>query len=65
MKLATFLNQSLLLLALFLVRGLGDADASDSDVQLMSTGETPRAFVRSKIDGHDVSLLCTNNGLLM
>ena len=45
----------LLLLALFLVRGIDDTDASESKTMSLSTGETPMAFVRNKIDSHDVS----------
>ena len=47
----------LLLLALFLVRGIDDTDASES-IQTLSTGETPTAFVQNKIDTHDVSVVC-------
>ena len=36
----------LLLLALFLVRGIDDTDASESKTMSLSTGETPMAFVR-------------------
>lgn len=60
MKIWTILlNQCLLLLAVFLVRGLDDVDADASNnpnvnVQLMSTGETPTTFVKKKIDSHDV-----------
>ena len=46
----------LLLLALFLVRGFDDTDESDSAIQTLSTGEVPTAFVRNKIDSHDVSV---------
>jgi len=45
----------LLLLALFLVRGIDDTDASETLVQTLSSGENPIAFVRNKIDSHDVS----------
>ncbi len=56
MKLSILFQQCLLLLlALFLVRGIDDTDASESVVQTLSTGETPTAFVRKKIDSHDVS----------
>jgi hypothetical protein len=49
-----FYTVLLLLATLLLARGVEDVDAS-SPVQTMSTGETPTAFVRNKIDSHDVS----------
>jgi hypothetical protein len=52
MLMYTFL---LLLASLFLAGGVDDVDASESPMQTMSTGETPTAFVRDKIDSHDVS----------
>ena len=56
MKLSILFQQCLLLLlALFLVNGIDDADASEERIQTLSSGETPMAFVRQKIDSHDVS----------
>jgi len=63
MKLAILFQQCLLLLlALFLVRGIDDTDASESAVQTLSTGETPRAFVQKKIDSHDVMVFARSYG---
>jgi hypothetical protein len=50
-----FYTVLLLLATLLLAQGIDDVDASKSPVQTMSTGETPTAFVRNKIDSHDVS----------
>jgi len=52
----------LLLLALFVVRGVDDTDASESSIHTMSTGELPQAFVRSKIDSHDVMVFARSYG---
>jgi len=63
MKLSILFQQCLLLLlALFLVRGIDDTDASESAVQTLSTGETPTAFVRKKIDSHDVMVFARSYG---
>ena len=53
----------LLLVTLFLVRGIDDTDASGEQIQKLSSGETPTAFVRQKIDSHDVSYLCCSGCL--
>lgn len=39
----------------FLAHGVDGVDASEKPAQTMSTGETPTAFVKNKIDSHDVS----------
>lgn len=52
----------LFLALLFLVRGIDDTDASESQVQTLSTGETPTAFVRQKIDSHDVMVFARSYG---
>lgn len=39
----------------FLAHGVDDVDANEKPAQRMSTGETPTAFVKNKIDSHDVS----------
>jgi len=52
----------LLLLALFLVRGIDDTDASETLVQTLSSGENPIAFVRNKIDSHDVMVFARSYG---
>jgi hypothetical protein len=45
----------LFLLALFLVRGIDVTDESAEPIQILSSGDSPAAFVRQKIDEHDVS----------
>jgi len=63
MRLAILFQQCLLLLlALFLVRGIDDTDASESSVQTLSTGETPTAFVQKKIESHDVMVFARSYG---
>lgn len=58
MKLSILFQQCLLLLlAIFLVRGIDDTEASESTIQPLSTGETAAAFIQRKIDTHDVSIL--------
>ena len=57
MKLSILFQQCLLLLlAIFLVRGIDDTDASEATIQPLSTGETAAAFIQRKIDTHDVSI---------
>lgn len=63
MKLSILFQQCLLLvLAIFLVRGIDDTDASESTIQVLSTGETPAAFVRKKIDTHEVMVFARSYG---
>jgi len=53
----------LLLLALIFVRGIDDTDASESTVvQMLSSGESPTAFVQKKIDSHDVMVFARSYG---
>lgn len=64
MKVPSILFQQCLLffLALFLVRGIDDTDASKEAIQTLSSGDTPAAFVRQKIDSHDVMVFARSYG---
>jgi len=57
-----FQQTLLMLLALFWVRGVEDTDASESTIPTLSSGETPTAFVRQKIDSHDVMVFARSYG---
>lgn len=52
----------MLLVILFLVQGIDDTDASEEQVQKLSTGEIPMSFVRHKIDSHDVMVFARSYG---
>ncbi|KAG7349691.1 glutaredoxin [Nitzschia inconspicua] len=58
----TFYTFLVLLATLFLVQRVESADASKASVQTLSTGETPSAFVRKKIDSHDVMVFARSYG---
>lgn len=64
MKIPSILFQQCLLffLTFFLVRGIDDTDASNEAIQTLSSGDSPAAFVRQKIDSHDVMVFARSYG---
>mmetsp|Transcript_10120 Transcript_10120/g.24361 ORF Transcript_10120/g.24361 Transcript_10120/m.24361 type:complete len:150 (-) Transcript_10120:340-789(-) len=63
MKMIKTIFHHCLVFLLFLIFARGQDDEKDvPKVQLMSTGETPSAFVQNKIDSHDVMVFARSYG---